>query len=100
MRNKSLLYWGLRPQTPGVYRFYGPEWASKQGTLARPLPPFRLLSRSLGLLSSIALSRPAQLCPVSIHTALHAMLLQPTVYCQIRPCLTNGATPGVAAAAF
>jgi hypothetical protein len=58
--------WGLCPQTPRIYRFFSARmgmFGLTQGTgLACP-PPFRLLNRSLGLLPSIALSRPPQVLP-------------------------------------
>ena len=58
--------WGLCPQTPGVYRFFLARMdvlACFQGTGPTCPPPFRPLSRSLGLLPSIALSRPTQVSP-------------------------------------
>ena len=58
--------WGLCPQTPRIYRFFLARmdvFDCFQGTGATCPPPFRPLSRSLGLLPSIALSRPAQVLP-------------------------------------
>ena len=62
------LDWGLCPQTPGIYRFFLARMAvfgfTGTGIRARPLP-FRPLNRSLGLLPSIALSRPVQVGSLS-----------------------------------
>ena len=58
--------WGLCPQTPRIYRFFSARmvmFGSIQGTGLTCPPPFRLLNRSLGLLPSIALSRPPQVIP-------------------------------------
>jgi hypothetical protein len=58
--------WGLCPQTPGIYRFFLARMdvlGCLQGTGVTCPPPFRLLNRSLGLLPSIALSRPPQVIP-------------------------------------
>jgi hypothetical protein len=63
---RSTLNWGLCPQTPGIYRFFHARMDvvdHLQGTGATCPPPFRPLSRSLGLLPSIALSRPTQVSP-------------------------------------
>jgi hypothetical protein len=50
---------GAAPKPPRFTAFYPPEWAIKnEGRPWRPPLPFRPLSRSLGLLLSIALSRP------------------------------------------
>jgi hypothetical protein len=98
--NKSELDGGRCPQTPGVYRFSSPEWAIRRGRRRRPRLPFRLLNRSLGLLSSIALSRPAQVSSVSTALAPRATKLQRTVSCQIGNCLTDGSTPILAAASY
>src|SRR5689334_21811519 len=60
------LNWGLCAQTPGIYRFFSApmEIGDRfQGTGVTCPPPFRPLSRSLGLLPSIALSRPTQVSP-------------------------------------
>ncbi len=53
---------GACPQTLGIYRFFQPEWMlfNPEGQVDLPPRPFRPLSRSLGLLPSIALSRPTQ----------------------------------------
>jgi hypothetical protein len=67
---RSIFCWGLCPQSPGIYRFFVARMAvsgndkCEGGIDYRPLP-FRPLSRSLGLLPSIALSRPTQVWPVS-----------------------------------
>ena len=54
--------WGLCPQTPGIYRFLPARMARfdfLKGDGLLPAPsPFRPLSRSLGSLPSVALSRP------------------------------------------
>jgi hypothetical protein len=58
--------WGLRPQSPGIYRVFFARMDALdcfQGTGTTCPPPFRPLSRSLGLLPSIALSRPTQVLP-------------------------------------
>jgi len=58
--------WGLRPQTPGIYRVFSARMDVLdcfQGTGTTCPRPFRPLSRSLGLLPSIALSRPTQVLP-------------------------------------
>ena len=63
---RSTLNWGLRPQTPGIYRFFSARMAIfdfRVGTGVTCPLPFRPLSRSLGLLPSIALSRPTQVSP-------------------------------------
>src|SRR5437762_12440225 len=63
---RTTLNWGLCPQTPGIYRFFHARMDvvdHLQGTGATCPPPFRPLSRSLGLLPSIALSRPTQVSP-------------------------------------
>ena len=55
--------WGLCPQTPRIYCFFLARMdvlGCLQGTGVTCPPPFRLLNRSLGLLPSIALSRPPQ----------------------------------------
>jgi len=60
------LNWGFCPQTPRIYRFFPARMAALkfiQGTGATCPPPFRPLNRSLGLLPSSALSRPAQVLP-------------------------------------
>jgi hypothetical protein len=70
---RGISTWGLCPQTPGIYRFFPARMAvyggreCEGGIGCRPLP-FRPLSRSLGLLPSIALSRPTQVWPVSTQT--------------------------------
>ena len=62
---KGILPWGLCPHTPGIYRFFFRQNGASLrcvlggGIGCRPVP-FRHLSRSLGLLPSIALSRPPQ----------------------------------------
>jgi hypothetical protein len=63
---RAKLNWGLCPQTPRIYRFFSARmvlFGSIQGTGLTCPPPFRLLNRSLGLLPSIALSRPPQVLP-------------------------------------
>src|SRR5216684_7405548 len=54
------LNWGLRPQTPGIYRFQA-RMACGGGGLSRLLP-FRLLSRRSGCVPTFALSS-AQVLP-------------------------------------
>lgn len=57
------LNWGLCPQAPRIYRFFPARMAVTkdfQGTGGACPQPFRPLNRSLGLLPSIALSRPVQ----------------------------------------
>src|SRR5215471_18309701 len=57
---------GLCPQTPRIYRFFPARmevFLIIQGTGSTCPPPFRPLNRSLGLLPSSALSRPAQVLP-------------------------------------
>jgi hypothetical protein len=65
---RSLLSWGLCPQTPGIYRFFPARMeliGFFSGGQDQPVPPpFRPLSRSLGLLPSRALSRPTQVLPL------------------------------------
>jgi hypothetical protein len=58
-------YWGLCPQTPGILRFFLARMGmflggSLRATTAVAPVPFRPLNRSLGLLPSMALSRPVQ----------------------------------------
>ena len=63
---RSTFDWGPCPQAPGIYRFFSARMDmlnSFQGTGTTCPPPFRPLSRSLGLLPSIALSRPTQVLP-------------------------------------
>ena len=63
---RGTLNWGRCPQTPGIYRFFLARMAVFdyfQGTGATCPQPFRPLSRSLGSLPSVALSRPAQVLP-------------------------------------
>src|SRR5215472_5300368 len=60
------LNWGLCPQTPRIYRFFLARMEVSefiQGTGITCPRPFRPLNRSLGLLPSSALSRPAQVLP-------------------------------------
>jgi len=56
---------GSAPKPPGFTAFFPPEWMLFfiQGAGSTCPPPFRLLNRSLGLLPSIALSRPPQVLP-------------------------------------
>ena len=54
---------GFAPKPPEFTAFFSPEWILSgliQGTGCTCPPPFRPLNRSLGLLPSIALSRPIQ----------------------------------------
>src|SRR6516164_5492750 len=63
---RAKLNWGLGPQTPRIYRFFPARmevFEFIQGTGPTCPPPFRPLSRSLGLLPSMALSSPAQVLP-------------------------------------
>src|SRR5579859_6748565 len=63
---RSTSNWGLCPQPLGIYRFFHARMDVVDhlpGTGATCPPPFRPLSRSLGLLPSIALSRPTQVSP-------------------------------------
>lgn len=56
---RAKLNWGLGPQTPRIYRFFPARmevFEFIQGTGPTCPPPFRPLSRSLGLLPSMALS--------------------------------------------
>ena len=62
------LNWGLCPQAPRIYRFFFARmgrfsFRCLRATWAAALTPFRPLNRSLGLLPSIALSRPPQVIP-------------------------------------
>jgi hypothetical protein len=53
---RGVFDWGLRPQSPGIYRVFLPEWMFSivsRGTGTTCPPPFRPLSRSLGLLPSV-----------------------------------------------
>ena len=63
---------GSAPKPPGFNAFFQPEWdvfgLDFQGTGCTCPPPFRPLNRSLGLLPSIALSRPVQVGSVSTTT--------------------------------
>ena len=74
---------------------------SKGTGAARPLP-FRPLSRSLGLLPSIALSRPTQVGSVSIEPLRGSTKKQRTATTPLTRCLTfgvhfsvTGATSGI-----
>src|SRR6516225_9709288 len=63
---RAKLNWGLGPQTPRIDRFFPARmevFEFIQGTGPTCPPPFRPLSRSLGLLPSMALSSPAQVLP-------------------------------------
>jgi hypothetical protein len=63
---RSMPDWGLCPQTPRICRFFPARMDASdfsQGTGITCPPPFRPLNRSLRLLPSRALSRPAQVCP-------------------------------------
>jgi hypothetical protein len=85
--------WGLCPQTPGIYRFFLARMAGlanqnmRAALRSRPLP-FRPLNRSLGLLPSIALSRPIQVWPVSNEVPCGPTESQRVVACPKFPCLT------------
>jgi len=63
---RAILNWGPCPQTPRIYRFFPARmdvFGCFQGTGLTCPPPFRPLNRSLGLLPSMALSRPVQVLP-------------------------------------
>ena len=92
---------GSAPKPPGFIAFFPPEWIPL-GFLSReqagPAPsPFRPLSRSLGLLPSMALSRPTQVRLVLTEPARRATKKQRMVYCPKFPCLTLGVHSTVSA---
>ena len=63
---RGSFHWGLCPQTPGICRFFLARIAVfdfLKGTGIACPQPFRPLNRSLELLPSSALSRPAQVLP-------------------------------------
>jgi hypothetical protein len=85
--------WGLCPQTPRIYRFFlaGMDVLdSFQGTGSACPPPFRPLSRSLGLLPSIALSRPTQVGSLSTKPVRGSRKKQRTAIASLTFCLTFG----------
>jgi hypothetical protein len=91
---RSIFHWGRCPQTPGIYRFFPARMdvfliTSKGTGAARPLP-FRPLSRSLGLLPSIALSRPTQVGSVSTEPLRGSTKKQRTATTPFTRCLTFG----------
>src|ERR1041385_6844152 len=90
---RVILNWGLCPQPPGFIACFSPEWMfciCSQGTALTCPPPFRPLNRSLGLLPSIALSRPAQVGPVSTKSLSGSMENQRTAITPLTRCLTPG----------
>src|SRR5215475_2617950 len=84
---------GSAPKPPGFTAFSPPEWllADFKGTglIARP-QPFRPLNRSLGLLPSIALSRPVQVGSVSTTSLVASTKNQRTAITPLTWCLTFG----------
>jgi len=87
----SISYWGPAPKPPGFsasFRQNGPPNFTGTRT-ACPLP-FRPLSRSLGLLPSIALSRPTQVRSLSTQPVRYASKRQRTVPIPLTSCLTSG----------
>src|ERR1700683_3878577 len=63
---RGVFDWGRCPQSPGIYRFFPARiavFANLKGTGITCPQPFRPLNRSLELLPSSALSRPAQVSP-------------------------------------
>lgn len=89
---RGSLHWGFHPQTPGIYRFFSArmDWRIYYGDRTIPSPPFQPLNRSLGLLPSIALSRPVQVGSISTKpfgssTKKHRMAITP-----LTSCLTFG----------
>src|ERR1039458_10772495 len=91
-RNKSSLDWGLRPQSPEVFRFDGPEWALKQEALGAPPAAFPAAESVARVAPQHCPIPSAQVSSVLTQTALHPTRLQPTVNCQIGSCLTQGST--------
>jgi hypothetical protein len=65
-------------------------WVCFQGTVFAAPSPFRPLSRSLGLLPSIALSRPTQVWLVSIKPIRRSTQKQRMVNGPKFPCLSRG----------
>ncbi len=86
---RALPIGGSAPKPPGFAAFFSPEWLNR-GRRCRPLRPFRPLRRSLGLLPSIALSRPAQVRSVCNRTIPLATRNQRTAICHFLPCLSDG----------
>ena len=73
---------GLCPCDPGIYRFFSARMAilvTGTGMSTCP-PPFRPLNRSLGLLPSIALSRPVQVGSVSTTSFAGQMKIHRTAF--------------------
>jgi hypothetical protein len=92
---RSFFHWGLCPQAPGIYRFFSARMGMVlrgrlRATAAVAPMPFRPLNRSLGLLPSIALSRPAQVSSVSTEAVRYPIQKQRTVITLLIRCLTFG----------
>ena len=92
---RSFFNWGLCPQAPGIYRFFPARMGMilrgrLRATAAVAPMPFRPLNRSLGLLPSIALSRPAQVSSVSTEAVRYPIQKQRTVITLLIRCLTFG----------
>jgi hypothetical protein len=95
---RSFFHWGLCPQAPGIYRFFSARMGMVlrgrlRATAAVAPMPFRPLNRSLGLLPSIALSRPAQVSSVSTEAVRYPIQKQRTVITLLIRCLTFGCSP-------
>jgi hypothetical protein len=84
---------GSAPKPPGFTAFFPPEWAFLfvlRGQAPTCPPPFRPLNRSLGLLPSIALSRPVQVGSLSTTLFARSTKKQRTAATPLTSCLTIG----------
>jgi hypothetical protein len=84
------LNWGLRPQTPGIYRFrarmvcHGGGWSR--------LLPFRLLSRRSGCVPALPYP-PLRYFQSGSHQPRRAMIFHRTATTPLTFCLTRGVHP-------
>ena len=93
LRHRFSQLGGSAPATPGFIAFFSPEWLSLHiwGQVSITCPrPFRPLNRSLGLLPSIALSRPVQVGSVSITSFACSTEKQRMAPTPLTSCLTPG----------
>src|SRR6266446_6997681 len=84
------LNWGLRPQTPGIYRFQA-RMACGGGGLSRLLP-FRLLSRRSGCVPALPYP-PLRYFQSGSHQPRRAMIFHRTATTPLTFCLTRGVHP-------
>ena len=84
------LNWGLRPQTPGIYRFQA-RMACGGGGLSRLLP-FRLLSRRSGCVPALPYP-PLRYFQSGPHQPRRAMIFHRTAITPLTFCLTRWVHP-------